>query len=131
MTDLPPGEWSELLVGHQWPSVASLTVLTSAAANRGLISNEFDTYADLLQSVRTGPLGQQEGITADDARDAFSNGETQARAVADRNAANQQSYEAAHRSTQYLRNHLSEIAQQGNSAIQAIQQSKDPGLLHE
>ncbi|TDO10011.1 hypothetical protein EV580_4296 [Mycobacterium sp. BK086] len=129
MSDLPPGEWSELLVGHQWPSVASLTTLASAGLNRGTISTEFDSYADVLQSIRTGPLAQQEGVTADDTRDAFQAGETSARAVSEKNGVNQHSYDAAHRSTQYLRTQLSEIAQHGNSAIHDIQQSKDPAPI--
>lgn len=126
MSDLPPGEWSELLVGHQWPGVDSLATLTSAATSRGSISNEFSSYADTLQSIRNETLAHQEGITAEDARHAFQTGETSARAVSERNSAAQTSYDSAHRSTQYLRTQLSEIARDGNAAIEDIQRSKDP-----
>ena len=39
---MPPGEWSALLVGHQWPTVGSLSILASARANRQSVTKQFE-----------------------------------------------------------------------------------------
>lgn len=124
MSDLPPGEWSPLLVGHQWPGLGSLAVLTSAEANRQLTTKNFETYANLLESAHNGPLAEQEGVTADDARAAFRNGLRLARDIAEKNEINRHAYDSAHRSTEDLRAQLYDVADRGNRAIREIQNSK-------
>lgn len=125
MTDLPPGEWSEILVGHQWPTSATLTTLASAAANRGLAAEAYEGYANVLNSIRTGTLANQEGVTADDARDAFQAGEDHARVLSRQSAEKQRAYESATRSVNELRSELTTVADDGNAEIRNIQSSKD------
>jgi hypothetical protein len=126
VTDLPPGEWSSLLVGHQWPTQATIGALVSAATNRSTIGTVFDEYADRLAAARVGPLGQQEGVTAHDARNAFQRGESAAREIARQNIEKQSAYELARGHVSELRTQLSDIARAGDAEIQSIQSSEDP-----
>lgn len=126
MSDLPPGEWSEILVGHQWPGEDSLATLEGAELNRTQMGKTFEAYAALIQSVRTGPLAEQEGVTAEDTRDAFRTGEQHAIALADKQHAIKSSYSTARNTASSLRSELSEIAARGNAEIRQIGNSKEP-----
>jgi len=56
-------------------------------------------FADMLRNAQTGPLAGQQGHTADDLRDAFCQGEKQARRVADKNGVKESAYSTAYDST--------------------------------
>jgi len=127
MSDLPNGEWSQLLIGHQWPGSMSLAILGAAAADRAALGSAYDDYAEILRSVRTGILTAQEGLTADSARQSFGLGESGARDIAARNLAKHTSYTSAHQWITELRTELAAIAANGNSAIRRILDSGDPG----
>ena len=120
MADLPPGQWSSLLVGHQWPGSGALAILRAAAASRAGLGSDYDGYADVLRAIRTHVLGSQLGVTAESARQSFQSGETLARDVAARNLAKHQSYESAHQWITELRTDLATIADDGNSEIRRI-----------
>lgn len=85
-----------------------------------------DGYADALRNARSGPLAEQEGVTAEDTRNAFQRGEYIAREVADKNASKARAYQSAHQGISNLRDELTEIAAQGNKEIERIQASKEP-----
>ena len=120
MADLPRGQWSSLLVGHQWPGSEALAILRAAAASRAGLGSDYDGYADVLRAIRTHVLDSQLGVTAESARQSFQSGETLARDVAARNLAKHQSYESAHQWITELRTDLATIADDGNSEIRRI-----------
>lgn len=123
MTDFPPGDWSPLLVGHQWPDTATLSLLAAAADSRGAVCSGQETYAEELRAVRMRNLGTQEGLAADAAREMFRTGEQLSRAIAARNLAKQQAYRSADEAVRQLRADLEDIAAQGNTAIELVLQS--------
>lgn len=120
MADLPRGQWSSLLVGHQWPGSEALAILRAAAASRAGLGSDYDGYADMLRAIRTHVLDSQLGVTAESARQSFQSGETLARDVAARNLAKHQSYESAHQWITELRTDLETIADDGNTEIRRI-----------
>ena len=126
MPDLPSGEWSPLLVGHQWPGSPSLAILRAAAADRAALGVAYDGYADNLRSVRTGALAGQEGLTAESTRQSFGLGESRARDIAARNLAKGRSYTIAEEWVTALRSDLEAIAADGNSAICRILDTNSP-----
>ena len=126
MPDLPSGDWSQLLVGHQWPGSATLSTLGAAATGRAAVGSAYDGYADLLRSIHTGSLAAQEGLAAESARQSFRLGETRARDIAARNLAKQMSYASAQQWVLDLRSDLSAIAAAGDAAIRQILDSSDP-----
>jgi len=126
MPDLPGGDWSQLLVGHQWPGSATLSTLGAAATDRAAVGSAYDGYADLLRSIHTGSLAAQEGLAAESARQSFRLGETQARDIAARNLAKQMSYASAQQWVHDLRSDLASIAAAGDAAIRRILDSSDP-----
>lgn len=126
MADLPSGQWSHLLVGHQWPDSGALAIVGAAAASRAVLGADYEEYADVLQSIRTGVLDSQLGVTAESARQSFRSGESSARDVAARNLAKHQSYASAHQWIAELRTDLESIAESGNSEIRRILESNDP-----
>src|SRR5271168_4647862 len=99
MTGFPPGEWSFLLVGDQWPDDQDLMALSHGKMNRGQIKIGYANFADMLSNAQTGPLAGQQGHTADDLRNAFRQGEDQARRVAEKNGIKQTAYGTAYDST--------------------------------
>lgn len=123
--DYPPGEWSVLLVGTQWVSITSITVLTNSIANRGMIQTNFSRLHDTLQQAITTTLAGQEGETADAIRDAFRQGADQAAKVAEKNGAYQHALQHALDSVQQLRDKLRAIAKDGNKRINDENQSED------
>ena len=126
MPDLPGGDWSQLLVGHQWPGSATLSALGAAATDRAAVGSAYDGYADLLRSIHTGSLAAQEGLAAESARQSFRLGETRARDIAARNLAKQMSYASAQQWVHDLRSDLASIAAAGDAAIRRILDSSDP-----
>ena len=126
MPDLPSGDWSQLLVGHQWPGSATLSTLGAAATDRAAVGSAYDGYADLLRSIHTGSLAAQEGLAAESARESFRLGETRARDIAARNLAKQMSYASAQQWVHDLRADLASIAAAGDAAIRRILDSSDP-----
>jgi Family of unknown function (DUF5631)/Family of unknown function (DUF5632) len=122
----PPGEWSLLLVGDQWPDDEDLMTLSHGKINRGNIKNGFSNFADMLRNAQTGPLAGQQGHTADDLRNAFSQGENEARRVAEKNGTKESAYGTAYDSTLGLQHDLTSLAEDGNKQIKEIQDSKQP-----
>jgi Family of unknown function (DUF5631)/Family of unknown function (DUF5632) len=123
--DYPPGQWSVLLVGAQWVSISSVTVLNTAIANRGDIQANFSQLHDTLQRAITTTLAGQQGETADAIRDAFREGAEQAAKVAEKNGAYKKALQDALDSVQHLRDKLTSIANDGNKQINDELQSKD------
>src|SRR5262249_55212115 len=122
----PPGEWSFLLVGDQWPDDQDLMALSQGKINRGQIKAGLMHFADMLHNAQTGPLAEQQGYTADDLRRAFQQGEGQARQVAAKNGVKESAYGTAYDSMQSLQHDLTNLADEGNKRIKEIQDSKEP-----
>src|ERR1700733_9433206 len=122
----PPGEWSTLIVGHQWPSEMTIAGLNTWIQNREQIANAHRNIADLLNGAKTGPLAVQEGKTADALVQLFDQGEQLARNVAQKNGVKKDSYAAALNSVHNLRDTLSGIANRYNDEIKKIIQSNEP-----
>ena len=121
----PPGEYSRLIVGHQWPSDMTIAGLNAWIENRGQIANAHHNLADLLNAAKTGPLAVQEGKTADALVQLFGEGEQLARDVAAKNGVKKDSYTTALASVHNLRETLSGIANRYNDEIKKIMQSKE------
>ena len=126
VSDLPGGQWSSLLVGHQWPGSESLAALSTSADNRAATASSHHGYAETLRSIRYGVLAEQQGITAEAARHAFRTGEDTARVIAENNEAKRDSYRWAHRHVAELRSALRDIADSGNSEIRRTLDSRAP-----
>lgn len=120
----PPGKWSVLLVGDQWPDEQDMATLLHGKANRATVRSHATLISDLLRSAQIGPLGQQEGHTADDLRDTFRAGEGSARAIAEKNGVKESAYSAAYESMVNLRNDLAALADEGNKKIEAVENSR-------
>jgi Family of unknown function (DUF5632)/Family of unknown function (DUF5631) len=123
--DYPPGAYSAMLVGAQWVSITSVTALTNAIANRGMIQTNFSQLHDALQNAITTTLVGQEGITADAIREAFRQGADQAAKIAEKNGTYKKALQDALDSVQQLRHKLTDIANDGNKQINEELQSKD------
>lgn len=123
LTDLPPGTWTGLLVGHQWPHIASIAAVQSASAQRHRSGDAADSYADMLRSVQWGNLAVQEGMTAESNRARFSRGEETSRKIATKLRLKGHSYDQAASSVESLREALSAIAAAGNAAIDEVMNS--------
>jgi hypothetical protein len=122
----PPGEWSLLLVGDQWPDDQDLMALSHGKINRGQIKTGFVHFADMLRNAQTDQLSDQQGYTADDLRDAFRQGENQAQRVAEKNGVKESTYGTAYDSMISLQHDLTGLAEEGNKQIKEIQDSKEP-----
>ncbi|MFM8599633.1 MAG: DUF5631 domain-containing protein [Mycobacterium sp.] len=127
--DLPAGQWSHLLVGHQWPGAAALAVLAGAAANRSALGSAHDGYAETLRALHAEIAERQNGISADAATAAFRRGEVHARGVCAKNTVKKGCYESARHWVANLRDELDTIAASGNSAIRQILDSEAPAEL--
>jgi hypothetical protein len=125
----PPGEWSLLIVGHQWPSEMTISGLNAWIENRGQIASAHHNIADLLNAAKTGPLAVQEGKTADALVQLFDDGEQLAREIARKNGVKKDSYAAALGSVHGLRDKLSGIADRYNQEIKTILQSSEPAAV--
>ncbi len=125
----PLGGWSQLIVGHQWPSEMTIAGLNAWIENRGQIANAHHNIADLLNAAKTGPLAVQQGKTADALVQLFDEGEQLARDVARKNGVKKDSYTTALASVHNLRDKLSGIADRYNQEINKILQSKEPAAI--
>jgi len=123
--DYPQGPWSLALVGAQWVSIASVSALNNAIANRGTIQTNYSQLHDTLQQAISTTLAGQEGETADAVRDAFRQGADQAAKIAEKNGAYKNALQDALHSVQQLRDKLTSIADAGNKQINDELQSKD------
>jgi hypothetical protein len=126
MRDLPGGQWSPLLIGHQWPGSDSLAVLAAAAQNRAAAADAHTSYAESLRSVREGLMADQQGIAADSARLAFRAGEDFTRGVVENNETKRDAYRSAHRYVAELRSALGDIARSGDDEIRQVLDSQRP-----
>ncbi len=124
-----PGEWSQLIVGHQWPSEMTIAGLNAWIENRGQIAAAHHSVADLLNEAKTGPLAVQEGKTADALVQLFDEGEQLARDVARKNGIKKDSYTSALGSVHNLRENLSEIADRYNQEIKKVLESSEPAAV--
>lgn len=126
MTDLPPGRWSNLVVGHQWPRQTSLAVIADAEANRHAIGVAYEGYANEIAAIRSRTLANQRGLAADSAQAAFLLGEESSHNASERNLAKASAYSSAHSAVAELRSNLREIAQRVNDDIHQISLSGEP-----
>lgn len=124
--DLPPGDWTGLLIGDQWPNSTSLTMLSAGAKARRLLANQFEHYSELLQQILNQNLAPQEGFTADNIREKFENGKRTADEVAHANRVKGNSYQSVHERVVSFRDFLRDLAAEGNSRIDEINKSKLP-----
>src|ERR1700757_3387195 len=124
MMDLPPGEWSALLVGLQWVSGTTVQILDGALVNRNTIVGQYAELYRSLQGAISSTLAQQEGVTADAIRDAFRQGSAQALDVIRKNQAYADALQKAVNAVVTLRAALTDIAAEGNKEINDIQNSK-------
>lgn len=124
--DLPPGEWSALLVGHQWPSLTALMATGEAATSRKTIGAAYETYSETLGRILSGPLAEQEGVTAEATRQLFQHGQSQSRELSAKNLTKSSAYQSASQWVSSLRDDLTTIAEDGNSEIRTIINSKMP-----
>ncbi len=122
--DYPPGEWSALLVGLQWVSQDTVTILDNAIAKRKSVVANYTSLHDMLQNAINTTLAQQEGATADAIRDAFREGADQAFNVAEKNEAYEKALQQAHNNAVLLRGILTGIADRGNAKIKEILDSE-------
>ncbi|SPM42281.1 putative transmembrane protein [Mycobacterium numidiamassiliense] len=122
----PSGEWSLTLIGDQWPDDEDLAALSHGKLNRGNIKTGFTHFADMLRNAQSGPLANQQGYTADDLRNAFRQGEEQARQVAEKNGTKEGAYESAYNSMVSLQQDLTHLANEYNQQIDDIKKSKEP-----
>lgn len=106
MTDYPPGKWSDLLVGAWWLSSLSTNLAVVSQGKRTAASAEYDSYEHRLMQARTGPLAQQEGVTAEATKDAFAKGERLAKDIADKNGVKATAYGEASHALEALRSQL-------------------------
>jgi hypothetical protein len=126
MRDLPGGQWSPLLIGHQWPGRDALAALAAAAENRATTADAHNSYAESLRAIRLGLLADQQGIAADAARHAFQAGEQSSRGVVEHNETKRDAYRWAHRYVAELRSALGDIARSGNIEIRQVLDSQRP-----
>lgn len=124
--DLPPGEWTELLIGDQWPSASSAETMSHGANARRKTASELEHYADNLRAINSQILSAQEGFTADDARAEFERGERHLRDIASSNRVKSNSYAAVHRHIVELRRGLRELSLAGNTRIDEANASTRP-----
>ena len=123
------GGWSQLIVGHQWPSEMTIAGLNLWIENRGQITNAHHNIADLLNAAKTGPLAVQQGKTADALVQLFDEGEQLARDVARKNGVKKDSYTTALASVHNLRDKLSDIADRYTQEINKVLESKEPAAI--
>src|SRR5258708_5035758 len=122
----PPGKYSIPIVGDQWVDDQDLMALSHGKTNRGIIKTGFSNFADMLRHAQSGPLADQRGHTADDLRNAYRQGEDQARQVGEKNGVKENAYGTANDSMVSLQHDLTNIAQEGNQRIKGIEDSKEP-----
>lgn len=118
--------WSLLLVGHQWPNLASLGFLSAAAESRQSNSRTAESYADELGTIRKTRLNGLAGIAADAIKGNFELAEAISREVARKNRAKSDAYRGAQSAVRQLRDDLASIADEGEKRIQEVLGSHEP-----
>src|SRR5574337_205590 len=122
----PSGTWSQLIVGHQWPSDEAVAQLNYWKSNRDYVATGHEYIADSLRSANAGPLAMQEGGTAHALVEAFDGGERLAREIASKNRGKVADHGVVLGSVHNLRHALHDIAERGNEEIKEIQDSNEP-----
>jgi hypothetical protein len=125
ISDVPPGRYSPILVGHVWPSGSNLAAVRNASATFVDTAMAYRRLQDQLRRDRFGPLADLGGVTANDVRDAFQRGEYHAGNLAEKNEAKQAALVAAGDAAGELRAELSTIAKEGDDRIGRIQDCDD------
>ena len=116
--------WAQILVGHQWPSLSSVSLLSTGTERRQSTSHEYDTYADQLQHIRRTYLATQEGIAATSADSRFDEGESHSRNIAHKNRAKAEAYKLAQDAASQLRSDLQQVVDAAEKRIRAVLDSK-------
>ncbi|BDB42264.1 hypothetical protein Mkiyose1665_39680 [Mycobacterium kiyosense] len=106
MTEFPPGRWSYLIIGDQWPTDQDLTALNIGRNNREALESSFTHFVTLLRAAQTGPFSNQRGLTAEDLRNAFRHGEKAVQRVAEKNTIKASAYRMAYDSVLSLQHDL-------------------------
>lgn len=124
MTDLPPGEWSLLLVGAWWPAAPS-----EPAAGRNYWSDQADVKgreAEHVQNHRTQFGSRNHGRTAEDMLERFRVGKERLLDAQEHCRAKSSASGAVADAVTELRSRLRGIASQGNQAIRDILAKSEP-----
>ncbi|GLB83822.1 hypothetical protein SRL2020226_40380 [Mycobacterium kiyosense] len=116
MTEFPPGRWSYLIIGDQWPTDQDLTALNIGRNNREALESSFTHFVTLLRAAQTGPLSNQRGLTAEDLRNAFRHGEKAVQRVAEKNTIKASAYRMAYDSVLSLQHDLTTIATEARAS---------------
>lgn len=128
VTDLPPGEWTALLIGDQWPSSNVVEAIQVSVRSRALAASNFKQHAELtLNTVAN--LSSQRGITAADVLAEFHSGATHSEEISQTNSIKSGAYRNVYERVVELRNSLRAVAEHGNAAIESISRSKMPLAL--
>lgn len=120
----PPGKWSPLLIGDQWPDDQDLIILLNGKNNRAVNKIRFINFSAMLNNAKRGLLAGQHGHTIDDLKEAFQAGQKHAYRMAEKNEVKESAYGTAYDSMLSLRHDLTALAEEGNHAIEKIQISK-------
>lgn len=126
LADLPPGVWTRLLIGDQWPSSRSLAVLSASRDARLRLSSQFERYGEHLRTISMISISSQAGVTAEEAQAAFQHGVVKAYEVAEDNTIKHDSYRTAIQSATEFRTTLADLAATGNRQIDQINISQMP-----
>ncbi|BBX24574.1 hypothetical protein MTER_39850 [Mycolicibacter terrae] len=124
MTDLPPGEWSLLLVGAWWPAPPS-----EPTAGKMYWSDQADVKgreAEHVQNQRTQFGSRNHGRTAEDMVERFRVGKERLLDAQEHCRAKSSASGAVADAVTELRSRLSGIASQGNQAIRDILAKNEP-----
>lgn len=126
----PPFDgWSQLMIGHQWPSDVAMAQVNHRKINREYLADGHDYIADHLNSAASGPLAAQDGQTVDALVNAFSEGERLSREIAVKNRGKAYDHGLVLSSLKNLRHELMGIASRGNREIDEIQNSNNSATL--
>ena len=126
IADLPPGEWTPLLIGDLWPSALSLESASIGSTSRGKQASQFEHYTDVLMQIKVINIAPQEGVTAEDMRAIFDRGIANARHTAEINRVKSKSYADMYRTVSEFRSKLQTLAADGNNQINAVNLSQKP-----
>ena len=122
--DLPPGEWTEILIGDHWPNHASVAAITSGVDARTKTALDFELYSSLLGKIKSSDLAHQEGVTAEHSRASFALGAINAEQIAHINGVKRDAYQAVQYGVVELRGVLHELASEGNAQIEEVNKSQ-------
>lgn len=126
VADLPPGEWTLLLIGDQWPTGASVSALSTGTINRRSLSTGFAEHLDRILTIKHQNIAPQQGVTAEDIRSTFDRGAAESNQIAHANDVKSNAYSSVHDSVAGLRSSLTKLAEDGNSEINNINSSGKP-----